>query len=113
MSGLVAVRRWPPGMKQWLHNCTLRRFDQRPVEIMYCPCPGFASLVSESRCHWVRFQLTGDAKPGRVSALRWDDVYHPGHTEPVGAHAEQVAPHLLLEWHGDGATLGELVPVAA
>ena len=55
MSGLVAVRRWPPGMKQWLHNCTLRRFDQRPVEIMYCPCPGFASLVSESRRLWVRF----------------------------------------------------------
>src|SRR3712207_3186928 len=39
------------------------------------------------------------------------DVHHPGNAELVGAHAELVAPHLLLQRHGDRARLGELLPV--
>src|SRR3712207_3686704 len=39
------------------------------------------------------------------------DVHHPGHAELVDAHAELVAPHLLLERHRHGAVRGELLPV--
>ena len=113
MSALVAVRYWPPpGMEQWLHNGTLRRpispsLRSRVARALVC-------ITSEQMpAPLGRFQLTGDACSGLVSALRLDDVDHPGHTELVGAHAEEVAPHLLLEWLGHGATLGELVPVAA
>ena len=44
---------------------------------------------------------------------RLADVDHPGDAELVVAHAELVAPHLLLERHGHRAAGGELGPVAA
>src|SRR6185295_2038893 len=57
----------------------------------------------------------GDSGPSAVheSGLGGGDVYHPGDPELVDAHAELVAPHLLLEWNRDGAAIGELRPVAA
>src|SRR5215218_9982346 len=46
------------------------------------------------------------------SALRLADVDHPLDAELVGALAEQITPHLLLERQRDCAALGKLVPVA-
>src|SRR5580704_8999895 len=44
--------------------------------------------------------------------LRLRDVDQPGDAELVGAHAELVAPHLLLQRHGGGSGGGQLLPVA-
>src|SRR6185437_11005696 len=40
------------------------------------------------------------------------DVHHPVDAELVSAHAEFVAPHLLLQRHGDRPGPGQLLPVA-
>jgi hypothetical protein len=86
----------------------------------------FAQLIEDSQLplgtlwlpnHRAGSSVTSALPPAhtsaQISALRNDDVYHPRHTELVGAHAEQVAPHLLLKGHCHGATIGKLVPVAA
>ena len=52
-----------------------------------------------------------DAPP--LGLRRRRDVHHPADAEPVHAHAELVAPHLLLQRHRHGATVGQLLPVAA
>src|SRR5512139_3252486 len=55
----------------------------------------------------------GAAYSPRASGLVASDVDHPGDAEPVGAHAELVAPHLLLQRHRHAAALGELAPPGA
>src|ERR687887_961054 len=49
----------------------------------------------------------------RWSGLRLADVDHPRDAEPVHAHAELVAPRLLLQGHRHGAAVRQLLPVAA
>src|SRR5438093_2653213 len=53
-----------------------------------------------------------EARAGRLR-LRLRDVDQPGDAELVDAHAELVAPDLLLQRHGGDAARGELLEVAA
>src|SRR5215216_4227720 len=74
--------------------------------------PGTSSIVlGRPTPIRTRLLLLSSARGG--SGLRLGDVDHPGDAEPVDAHAELVAPHLLLQGHGHVAALGQLVPVAA
>src|SRR5271169_6983207 len=67
--------------------------------------------------------LTSGSRPSKANSairlsctqrlrLRLGDVDQPGHAELVGAHAELVAPDLLLQRHRGGPAGGQLVPVA-
>src|SRR5680860_186883 len=47
------------------------------------------------------------------SGLRLADADHPADAEPVHAHAELVAPQLLLQGRRHGAAVGQLAPVTA
>ncbi len=44
-----------------------------------------------------------------LSALWLGDVDHPGDAVAVCAHAEDVAPHLLVQRDGDGGAVGQLL----
>src|SRR5215212_9352263 len=73
--------------------------------------PGTSSIVL-GRPTPIRTRLLLSSARGG-SGLLLGDVDHPGDAEPVDAHAELVAPHLLLQRHGHTAALGQLLPVAA
>ena len=59
--------------------------------------------------HSRRARRTGS---GRRMRLRLRDVDHLRDAEAIRAHAELVAPHLLLQRHGHRAAVDQLVPVA-
>jgi hypothetical protein len=50
------------------------------------------------------------ARRPESSAVRHGEGDQTGDAEPVGARAELVAPHLLLERRGQGAGLGQRGP---
>src|SRR5690242_21635632 len=68
--------------------------------------PGYALMLAAS-------SIRQAPDPTDGSALRLTDVHHPGRAEAVGAHAELVAPHLLLQGHCHRSAIRQLLPVIA
>jgi hypothetical protein len=73
---------------------------------------GLALVATVRGAYRIGARVTVVVSAWATGCRRRADVDHPGHAELVDAHAELVAPDLLLQRHRDGPARGQLFPVA-
>src|SRR5712672_2072539 len=85
-----------------------RRLPWMPIApaVLLRECQGVSAPAGPDRA-------AGAPRGYRPLRRRLADVDQPRHAELVGAHAELIAPGLLLHRHRDGPAVGQPVPVAA